>query len=90
MGLVFWRKPDKSSLTHLVPELGAGLGHESGVNPGVQAAAGVDAERVALLRTGAPQHGDQPVHCHVKIYTWLLTYAFIIIHWHNLDSCGRK
>ena len=46
--------------TDLVSELGAGLGHEGGVNPGVEAAPGVNTERVTLLRTRASQHGDQP------------------------------
>ena len=51
----------KLFLTDLVSELGAGLGHEVGVNPGVEAAAGINAEGVTLLRTRASQHGDQPL-----------------------------
>ena len=44
----------------LVPELGPGLGHEAGVYARVEAAPGVDAERVTLLGGRAAQHRDQP------------------------------
>ena len=44
----------------LVPELGPGLGHEAGVYARVEAAPGVDAERVTLLGSRAAQHRDQP------------------------------
>lgn len=47
--------------TDLVSELGAGLGHKVGVNPGVEAAAGINAEGVTLLRTRTSQHRDQPL-----------------------------
>ena len=51
----------KLLITDLVSELGAGLGHEVGVNPGVEAAAGINAKGVTLLWTRATQHRDQPL-----------------------------